>query len=147
MSKASIQSHKAQGGRTKNTGNRSQLPVTPWLASRRQWTSARSFLLFPRFLAGQFVGRGGEPFGVRGPIERQVAIIDFEGQNRQRCLEESAGNLTPAVTLRVEGIPASAGAGVIIDLAIDQFFADARVPFFPVLVLEVVQKLGGVIPV
>ena len=28
--------------RTENTGNRSQLPVTPWFASRRRWRSARS---------------------------------------------------------------------------------------------------------
>ena len=27
-----------------NTGNRSQLPVTPWFASRRRWRSARSLL-------------------------------------------------------------------------------------------------------
>ena len=44
-------------------------------------------------------------------------------------------------------VPASAGAGVVFDLGLDQLFADAEVPRLPVLVLEVVQELGRVVPV
>src|SRR5271157_4742570 len=40
------QSQGVRHDRTENTGNRSQLPVTPWFASRRQWRSARSLLVF-----------------------------------------------------------------------------------------------------
>src|SRR5271157_4344456 len=36
------QSQGVRHDRTENTGNHSQLPVTPWFASRRQWRSARS---------------------------------------------------------------------------------------------------------
>src|SRR5208337_4084195 len=36
------QSQGVRHDRTENTGNRSQLPVTPWFASRRRWRSARS---------------------------------------------------------------------------------------------------------
>src|SRR5271157_5780720 len=35
--------------RTESTGNRSQLPVTPWFASRRRWRSARSLENFRDF--------------------------------------------------------------------------------------------------
>ena len=97
----------------------------------------------------RFGRRGGlEPtLGVAGPVEGQVAVVDFEGQDRQRGLEEPAGGPAPAVGSGLKRIPAPAGAGVVLDLGLDQELADVRVPLLPVLVLQVVQELGGVIPV
>src|SRR5208337_647875 len=99
-------------------------------------------------LVARFGGCGGfEPFGVGGSIEGQIAVINFQGQDRERRLEEPAGNFAPVVGSGMRRVPASAGAGIVFDLRLDQLFTDAEVPALPVLVLEVVQELRGVIPV
>src|SRR5208283_5211619 len=120
----------------------------PAATARIEDVAARStiheflLLLVARFGGGRF-----EPFGVGGSIKGQIAVINFQGQDRERRLEEPAGDLAPVVGAGMRRVPASAGAGIVFDLRLDQLFADLGVPALPVLVLEVVQELRGVIPV
>src|SRR5271157_3064306 len=53
------QSQGVRHDRTENTGNRSQLPVTPWFASRRRWRSARSLEVVIGIVAAVVEGQQG----------------------------------------------------------------------------------------
>src|SRR5208282_2765617 len=66
-------------------------------------STIHEFLLF---LVARFGGCGRfEAFGVSGSIKGQIAIIDFQRQNRERRLEEPAGDLAIAVGAGMRRVP------------------------------------------
>src|SRR5208337_2562732 len=82
--------------RTESTGNRSQLPVTPWFASRRRWRSVRSLKSTHtilrrakfRFLSGPQprASRGGWSLGWRGLACRIGRCLEERGLFEARRL-------------------------------------------------------------
>src|SRR5208337_3945108 len=72
------QSQGVRHDRTENTGNRSQLPVTPWFASRRRWRSVRS-LLKNDVKIGEAIGRLKE----RYPRVARYHSLTFDAKTRQ----------------------------------------------------------------
>src|SRR5262249_22857208 len=69
-------------------------------------------------------------------VEGEVAIVDLEGEDRERGGEKAAGPLSPDVGHREIGIPAPVGAGAVLHLQGDQPLAHLEVPVLPVLVLH-----------
>src|SRR5271157_2854128 len=66
------QSQGVRHDRTENTGNRSQLPVTPWFASRRQWRSARSLYYSDIDLVADWDDKEGTFKGFSGTTHRPL---------------------------------------------------------------------------
>jgi len=103
-------------------------------------------------LALVVVGDGGgeDGVGVDRAVDEEGAVVDFQRQQRQqrrRRQEQVTRLLRPEVGLRREWVSTPPRAGGAGDLHGDQPHADPDVPALPVLVLHVVQELGGVVPV
>src|SRR5437016_9271317 len=73
--------------------------------------------------------------------QRQIPVIHFEREHRERSGKHAAALISPAG----RGIP-GAGERPLLSLKRDQRVARARVPALPVVVLELDEGEGAVIP-
>src|SRR5271157_1829152 len=70
------QSQGVRHDRTENTGKRSQLPVTPWFASRRRWRSVRSLEELLRLAADILDTQPGQTLVLADAEHFTVELLD-----------------------------------------------------------------------
>src|SRR5258706_8857033 len=73
--------------------------------------------------------------------QRQISVIHLQRQHRERSGKHAAALIAPAG----RGVP-RAGKRALLSLKCDQRVARARVPAFPVVILELDEGEGAVIP-